>query len=293
MKNILNFQSEQEFQNFFSQLASAEIDSFRAIEGSGGDMGFDGISDQTAYQVYYPSLKNRTDANFIKKINIDLEKIIESIKKLNIEIKKWIFVVPEDLRIKVVLHLNKKTKETGIECKYWGYTKIIELITKYPHIQDSFPNIFLPPVRKGLKNLEEKIAYGYKPRVLNGSVEIIGDNEYEMRRKNIIQEHHQKAVSAIGQYGDSSASIATSVAYQRAANQKLAELKFKKEKSDKAFQLDLADIDDYFDSEKNRINEEMNKRGLFHSGIRLRALGELEIKRKRFIERLKLKYGKK
>jgi len=83
------------------------------------------------------------------------------------------------------------------------------------------------------------------------------------------------------------------MAYQREANKKLRELKLKKEKSDKSFQLDLADIDDFLDSEKEKVDEEMEKRGLFPSGMRLKALGGLEIKRKRFIERLKLKYGKK
>jgi hypothetical protein len=289
---ILRFQSEQEFQNFFGQLASAEISNFQAVEGSAGDSGFDGISDTTAYQVYYPEDKNRTDTNYIKKIDDDVAKIVKSSKELGLNIKEWILVVPEDLRIKVIVHLQKKSQETGLTCKHWGATKLTELITKHPHIQDSFPTIFLPPVREGIKDIQKTLDEGEQPRVLT-SVNIIGDQEYLERRKIIINEYTEQTKSFIRVHGtSSSAYLAADMAYKKEADKKLKELQMEKEKSDRAYQLELDEINEYFEEQIRKVNDDMAKRGIYNSGIRLRKVGLLEVKKKRANERLNLKFGK-
>jgi len=293
MKQILRFQSEQEFQSFFGQLSSAEIPDFQAVEGAGGDKGFDGISGRTAYQVYFPEEKNRSDINYITKIDTNVAKVLESKSALGLEIEHWTFVVPEDLRIEVVAHLQKKSKETGLNCTYWGATKLTELIVKHPHVQDSFPTIFLPPVRKGIGDIQDTLTAGQRPRVLT-SVEIIGDDEYETRRHMITNEYHEKTRSFMRSHGtSSSAHIATDIAYKKEADAKLKELQIKKDTSDRAYALELDEINEYYDSEVERVNHEMSMRGLSASGIKDKALAKIDAQRKRAIERLKLKFGKK
>lgn len=292
MKQLLRFQSEQEFQSFFGQLASAEIPGFQAVEGSGGDGGFDGISGTTAYQSYFPEEKNRTTKKYIEKIDIDVAKVIKSKTKLGIEITDWIFIVPEDLRIEVVAHLQNKAKETGINCTYWGATKLLELITKYPHVQDSFPTIFLPPVRDGIEHIKDSLSAGQKPRVLT-SVEIIGDKEYEQKRTAVIEGYKNKTNSFMPAHGTaSSAYLAADMAFKQEADNELRGLQLKKENSDRAYKLEVDEQNDYYDSEIEKVKEEMNRRGLYSSGIKDRAIGKVEVQRNRALERLKLKYGK-
>lgn len=290
MKQVLNFQSEDEFQNFFGQLTSAEIPGFQAIEGSGGDRGFDGLCGSTAYQVFYPT--KRTVSNYIKKIDNDLSKVINSKDELGLDITDWIFVVPEDLRIEVVAHLNKKSKETGINCLYWGKTKLYELVNKHPHIKDAFPTLFLPPVRKGLSDLSEAIAQGQKPKVMT-TVDVITDAEFKQQKQIIHEEYRQKTQSFMRAHGTaSSAYLQADRIYKNEADKKVKELMMKKERSDRAYALELEEINEYWDGEIKKINDDMARRGIFQSGIRLKAVEEAEIKRKRDIKKLNLKYGK-
>ena len=289
-KQVLNFQSEDEFQNFFGQLTSAELPGFQAVEGSGGDMGFDGLCGSTAYQVFYPA--KRTISNYIKKIENDLSKVIKSKDKLGLEISGWIFVVPEDLRIEVVAHLNKKTKETGINCLYWGKTKLYELVNKHPYIKDAFPTLFLPPVRKGLDDLSKVVARGQKPKVMT-TVDVISDAEFKQQRQIIHEEYRQKTQSFMRAHGtSSSAYLQADRIYKNEADKNVKELMIRKEKSDNAYNLELEEINEYWDEEIEKINNDMARRGIYQSGIRLKAIGQAEVKRKRNIKKLNLKYGK-
>lgn len=290
MKQVLNFQSEDEFQNFFGQLSSAELPNFQAVEGSGGDMGFDGLAGKTAFQVFYPT--KRTVKKYIDKIDRDLKKIIDSKDKLGLVIKKWIFIVPEDLRIEVIAHLQKKTKETKIECTHWGTAKLSELVNKHPHIKDAFPTIFLPPVRKGLTDLSETIALGQRPKVMT-TVEVIADNEFKERRKMIQDDYKERTKSFVHSHGtSSSAHLQADMAYKKEVDKKIRELKILKERSDRAYKLELEEINAFWDSEIKKINEDMARRGIYQSGIRLKAVGEAEVSRKRHIAKLNLKFGK-
>jgi len=292
MKTALKFQSEGEFQNFFGQLCSADIPNFQAVEGSGGDAGFDGLNGSVAYQVYFPEEKNRILKNYIDKIDTDLAKVLANKQKLGIEVTEWIFVVPEDLRIEVVTHLQKKSTETGVSCHYWGATKLLELVTKYPYIQDSFPTIFLPPVRDGIRSIQESLDSGQKPRVLT-SVEVIGDKEYQAKRATLIDEYKNKTQSFLRAHGaSSSAHLAADMAFKNEADGKIKELMLKKEASDKAYALELDEINEYFDELITKTNERMARRGLFQSGIKDNANSKVEIQRKRAVERLNLKFRK-
>lgn len=290
----LHFETGIEFQNFFSQLASASMPSFMPVEGAAGDGGFDGIEGTTAFQAYFPEPQNRKASDFIEKINKDLPKAKETATKLSLTITKWILVIPIDLPIKVIAHLQIKSKETETDCSYWGATKLLELVTKYPHIQDSFPTIFLPPVSEGIKKIQKTLEKDTSPRVLT-SVEIVPDNEYNKQRWEIKWDYDSKMTNLVRDYRGVVAGgnlDEKSTEYQKEYYEKLGNLESKREASEKAYKLELEEINEYFDEEIEKVNEEMDRRGLFSSGIKDRALGKLEIKRNREIEKLKLKYGK-
>lgn len=289
-KQILKFQSEGEFQNFFGQLASAEFEDFQPVEGSGGDLGFDGIKGQTAYQVYYPTKKSQSLSDYKNKIDKDVEKVLASKDKLGFDITEWVLIVPEDLTISVISHLMKKPKETGISCTYWGATKLQQLVTKHPHIQDSFPLIFLPPVRKGIQNLQEIMVSSNRPKVLDNSVEIITDTQYEDEKKLIIAEYQAKTKNFVGQYDtSSSAHIAADTTFQQEMQEKLARLKTKKETSSRAFQLETEEINEVYEEECELIEKEHYP--IWRNPQADKAYEKAASRRDRALERLRMKYG--
>jgi len=294
VKQKLRFISEEEFQSFFGQLSSAEIPDFLPVEGSGGDKGFDGLSGTTAYQAYFPDEKNRTDAKYIDKINKDLDKVIKNKGRLGLKITDWIFVVPEDLRIRVVAHLRKKSKETGINCSYWGATKLLELITKYPHIQDSFPTIFLPPVHEEVKSVRRSLDSGIKATLIktDSPVEIITEQEFAKQKREIEDELNKKLEPYYFGSRPIRENVTERVAVEQEAEEKYRDLQIKRQASNDLYKLELEEIEEKYQEEMERTNEEMNRRGLFHSGIKDRAIGRLEVKKRREVEKLKLKYGK-
>lgn len=294
MKQKLRFQSEQEFQNFFSQLASAEFHDFQAVEGLSGDKGFDGVYDSTAFQSYFPEENNRTDTNFKRKIDEDLQKVLNNSRTLGLDIKEWVFVVPEDLRIDVVAHLIKKTNETGIKCLYWGATKLTELLAKHPHIQESFPTIFLPPVHEGIKDIQQTLDSGIKATMAKSDspMEIITEHDFTRRRQEIRDELSLKVAPYYFGGRPDRTRIKEIVAFEQEAEDKYRDLQIKKQASDKLYDIELEEIGEKYNEAVENTNEEMNRRGLFYSGIKDRAIGRLEVKKNREIERLKLKYGK-
>lgn len=289
MKQALNFQSEQEFQNFFGQLSSAELPDFLAVEGAGGDKGFDGLSDKTAYQVYYPSIK--TSKKYIKKIDDDVAKVQKSKSELGIVIEKWVFVVPEDLGIDVVAHLQKKSQETGMQCTYWGATKLTELLNKHSHVKNAFPGIFLPDLQEEMSGLQGSISKFLRPRN-QFNVEIITEDDFKSIDKSITDKYHNQARGVQNRFGGSSAVFAADEAYRQQANAAHAELRRKKSASDRAYQLEVEELEDVYKEAFTKIRESMNMRGISGSGIEQKELGGLEVWKKREIEKLNLKYGK-
>lgn len=292
MKQILRFQSELEFQNFFAQIRSAEISDFQAIEGSGGDMGLDGIDDDTAYQVFYPEHHNRTVSKYITKIDEDLVKVVKANDELNLGLKRWIFVVPEDLRPKVVVHLRVKSQKTGLKCLYWGATKLNELANKYPHIKNSFPTIFLPDYAPKFDEIITKIDNLPNVGSFNG-IEIIPDDVYNRQLKSIQQEYRDKIQNFVATHGThSSAYIAADDILRKEANKKTEESRLKKEKSDKAYQIALDELNESFDEKLVKLREDFSRRGIYGGGIMLSAEGKLQVKKQRAIDKLNLIFGK-
>ena len=295
MKNNLRFESEKDFQDFFAQIRGAEIPDFQAIEGSGGDMGLDGIDDDTAYQVYFPEPKNRTESNYISKIDTDLEKAIKANTELELGIKKWIFVVPEDLRPKVVAHLRKKTDETGIKCLYWGATKLEELVGKFPHVRNSFPSIFLPDYAPKFDQIVDKIdnlPTNTHSTILDG-VEVVPDTIYSETIKAFREEYNNELRNIVNRFGtNSSTHIAAGQIAKEKIDRQIRELNLKKERSDKAYAIALEELNETFDEKLSEIREDYARRNIFDSGMRIRDEGKLGIKRQRAIDKLNLIFGK-
>ncbi|MBI2314782.1 hypothetical protein HYU93_01855 [Candidatus Daviesbacteria bacterium] len=287
-KQILRFQSEGEFQNFFGQLASAEFEDFQPVEGSGGDFGFDGIKGKTAYQVYYPTKKSQSLGDYKDKIDEDVEKVLASEDKLGFDITDWVLVVPEDLTINVISHLTKKSKETGITCTYWGATKLQQLVTRHPHIQDSFPLIFLPPVRKGIQNLQEIMVSSNRPKILDNTIEIMTDTEYEDLKKIIISECLTKT-KALPFENDPSSNPFKEEPLLNEMNEKLARLKAKKQASSRAFQLEADEINEAYKEECEQI--EKTYYPTYRNPEADKAYGKAANRRDRALERVRMKYG--
>lgn len=225
MKQSLHFLNEQEFQTFCSQLFFAEMPSFHAIEGSGGDGGLDGLDGTTAFQDFFPDVKNRNDSNYKAKIDDSLEKLSKTITKEQFSVTRWIFVTPEDLRAPLIIYLQKKSKELGFECLSWGATKLTELVNKHPHIRNSFPAIFLPDVKEDIGDVKDGIIALNRPRS-SLNIEIITDKEFREKDAEIDNAYRQQVQGAIQRFGtSSSAHIAASEAHREEANRKKRELR--------------------------------------------------------------------
>ena len=247
MRAILKFQSAQEFQIFFSQLISCEIPDFMPVDGSSGDSGFDGIDNETAYQVYFPEQHNRTNKKYIAKIDKDLKKVLKN--KLGLKIKKWVFVVPEDLRMPVIAHLIKKSKEAGVKLTYIGANTLTQLASKYPHIIDSFPLIFMPSVKEDIKEVKSLVKQKGKMVSLDG-VEVIGDEEFS-RAIEQIRKKYQPGIDMIPKRPDGSLYRPNARDLEHIAEMQSLqeELGSKKRRSDQAFELDVC-----FSEQKLRRN---------------------------------------
>lgn len=291
MKQVLRFITNDQFQSFTSQLFSEELLSFQAIEGAGGDGGLDGIDGTTAYQMYFPEVKNRNKKHYVAKIDTDLAKLQATMAKQNLTITRWILVVPDDLGTDVVLHLQLKAKELGIECLYWGATKLTALVNKYPYIRDAFPEVFLPDVKQDLAVVKDGVAS--LNRKQDNFTEIITDDEFFRLRKQLGEEGQQKARQMANTVPPGSAQQQVSQAVMAEANKKIQELTARKTTSDRFYQLAEDEINETYDDLLTKTRSDFVARGLGSSGFANKALADVEVKRDRELERLRLKYGKK
>lgn len=291
IKQRLRFASEIEFQSFFAQLSLAEFPDFQAVDGAGGDMGFDGIRGMTAYQVYFPEEKNRMDRKYVSKIDEDLDKILRNKEKLGLKITEWIFVVPEDLRIRPITHLMKKTAESGIKCLYWGATKLTELTSKHPYITDSFPYIFMPSVKNDLNDIKSSLKQLSRP-ISHANIGIITDGEFH-RELGSISKEYQPRIDSIPRRPDGSLyrPDRQDLDYISEMQEKIEELRERKNQSDQTYGLELKDAIEWYDELTEKAEEDFAAKGLYNSGLKYRSIGKLRDQKKREIEKLKLKYG--
>jgi hypothetical protein len=289
MKAILHFITSEQFQSFTSQLFSEELPSFQSIEGAGGDGGLDGIEGTTAYQMYFPEVKNRDKKHYVAKMDADLAKLQATMAKQNLTITKWILVVPDDLSTDVVLHLQAKSNELGIECLYWGATKLTALVNKYPYIRNAFPEVFLPHVKQDLAEVKDGVAS--LNRKQDNFTDIITDDEFFRLRKQLTQEGQANARQMAGRFNGSGAQLASQAVIAE-TNKKIQALTTKKTTSDRFYKLAEDEINETYGELLTKTRSSFATRGLSSSGLENKALADVEVKRKRELERLRLKYGK-
>lgn len=291
MKQILHFLDEGDFQNFTGQLFSEELPSFQAIEGAGGDGGLDGIEGETAYQMFFPEQKNRTKKKYIEKIDKDLAKLKETIESHDLTVTRWIFVVPEDLHYEIVLHLKKKSKEYGIECLYWGATKLTALVNKHPHIKNAFPGIFLTDLKVDMERVTDSVSE-LSRRTASSTTDIIKEDDFNAEMQRIKSQMQGEMHSVNTRFGNTSVPQVASVAIQKKYMPMIDALQRRKQASDKMYDLELREINMQFDELVEKKNGEHVGRGTYHSGFRLQDIEKIEEKRQIELEKLSVKYGK-
>ena len=81
--------------------------------------------------------------------------------------------------------------------------------------------------------------------------------------------------------------------FRNDAIKKTKDLQLRKEKSDKAYQIAVEELNDSYDDNLSKLREDFNRRGIFGGGMMLSATGKLEVRKQRAIEKLNLLFGKK
>ena len=188
------------------------------------------------------------------------------------------------------MNLQKKSKEVGFECIYWGATKLTALVNKYPYIRDAFPEIFLPDVKQDLASVKDGIENLHRKQ--DSFTDIMTDEEFFSRRQRLTQEGQQNARQLMQRVPPGSAQQQASQIVTAETNKKIQELADQKKRSDRFYELARQEINDFFEEELTKKQGEIAARGLTHSGIGQQAIEAVERKRKRELERLDLKYGK-
>ncbi|HMI09536.1 MAG TPA: hypothetical protein VK497_04045 [Candidatus Saccharimonadales bacterium] len=289
MKQELAFITSDDFEDFTSQLIALELPGFMAVEGSGGDGGLDGLDGTTAYQMYFPEPKHRDAKHYISKIDQTLSRVQNTIKEQELEITRWILVIPQDAHFTVVAHLQRKSKETGIECLYWGATHLTALLARHPQIRDNFPEILLPDVKSDLGEVKTSLTRMSVPRTEH-NVEIVTDEDYQKQREALRDELRMRFRSAQSLPG--SAAMAASNAYRSQMEKRFLALDTKKAASDRAYDLDFDDIKDHLEQELKKKESDLAQRGMSSAGFGLQELDDIRQRWHREVERLRMKYGK-
>jgi hypothetical protein len=291
MKSILHFLNESDFQSFTSQLFGEEMPDYMSIEGAGGDGGFDGIEGDTIFQMFFPEPKNRTKQHYIKKIDADIPKARATADKLGFDANNWVLVVPEDLSTEVTVHLINKAKESNFKGTYWGANKLASLVSKYPHIKEAFPGVFLPELKSNVKRIDEGVDEIKQQLAAQGG-EVMTDTEYTSRMQNLKMRQQQEMRTFSSIVGNSSAQQQVHQAVNLKYQPLLLDLGAKKAASDRLYELEKTGLETKHNKRRDEINQDHSNRGVFHSGMRINALRIADEEFNVEAEKLALKYGK-
>ena len=279
MKSILHFLNQSDFESFTSQLLGEDRPNFMAIEGAGGDGGVDGVDGDTVFQMYFPETKNRNKQHYIKKIDTDILKARATADKLNFEAKNWILVVPEDLSTEVTLHLVAKAKEHGFSGMYWGATK------------EAFPGVFLPELKSNVERIDQGVGE-IKQQLLAQAGEIMTETEFASRIQLLKQQQQFELRNLQSRVGDSSAQQTVHQAVNLKFQPLFLDLQAKKAASDRLYELEKRELEAEHEVNRNKINADHQSRGVYHSGMRIKALHDADVSHNTKAEKLALKYGK-
>jgi hypothetical protein len=262
-----------------------------AIEGAGGDGGFDGVDGDTVFQMYFPETKNRDKQHYIRKIDTDIPKARATANRLNFEAKTWILVVPEDLSTDVTLHLVAKAKEYGFNGMYWGATKLSALVTKYPHIKEAFPGVFLPELKSNVERIDQGVDE-IKQQLITQAGQIMTESEFISRVQLLRQQQQSELRNLQSRIGNSGAQQVAHQAVNLKFQPLFLDLQTKKAASDRLYELEKQELEAKHEVARDKINADHQRRGVFHSGMRIKALYDADVNRNVKAEKLALKYGK-
>ena len=187
----------------------------------------------------------------------------------------------------VGIHLQKVSKETGINCSYWGATKLKALLSKYPEIRQNFPTIFLPELKQDMGEVKNGIAKLHSQNTEHG-IQIITEQEYTALMEPINDDIRALARSGIREEGG----YEPNSGFRKQLDKRYTELQAKKAASDRVYEMDLEEIIERYDEEVENKISELARRGVLHSGFVLQDIEKINTRRGREIERLKMKYGK-
>lgn len=156
--HIREIRNPQLFQDFVQQLLAAENRDFEVLDDSAGDKGNDGYipSKRTLFAIYCPE-KPRTPSDYRKKILSDLRKAVHLRDEYQYKIRKWIFVTPNPLTEELNRYLKKSAEKRGFQATSWSEKRLLNLLARFSEVQDSFPDIALPTVKRELSNLSTSV----------------------------------------------------------------------------------------------------------------------------------------
>jgi hypothetical protein len=148
------------------------------------------------------------------------------------------------------------------------------------------------PPKAALEELGEMIDTSVRRAMGKSNITPYTDAEFKQDMDQAQSDFNDQAKSAQARFGGSSAAKQVSIAYQKQATKKRMEFQRRKAASDRMFELGLADIEDDFAAKVKAKTVELHERGMFHSGIGQQEIGDIEARKEREIEKLKIEYGK-
>ncbi|MCK5615697.1 hypothetical protein KAR91_78265 [Candidatus Pacearchaeota archaeon] len=143
-------------------------DDFQVIEGTRSDQGNDGYitSEKRILAIYCPvKPENRTDRDYRRKINSDLEKAEQLKESGKLEIKKWTFITPGKLSNNVILHLKNKAKEFNFEGNHLEATFLANELYRNRHLLEKFPSLHIPTIESKLDEILKELKKNHKEEI--------------------------------------------------------------------------------------------------------------------------------
>lgn len=155
--NLRDFKNSSEFERFCKLLFKAEWDSFQS-PAKYHDYGIDGyIPGEKIFACYFPEKSNPQEKDYKSKIKEDLKRLDNSIKKLGVKAKEWIFVTPEALPTEIISFIREESSKTGLSGYLYSSNDLTKLLLGHPKIKTQFPDLVLPDVAQQIEETNKKL----------------------------------------------------------------------------------------------------------------------------------------
>jgi hypothetical protein len=178
----------------------------------------------------------------------------------------------------------------GLTCYYRGAQEKYLPEYKGSHHAAVMLSEFLPELKQEMSSIRLEMAKLARPVSVN-NIEIVTDADY-IRERQILHDEQRSLVRSTLSITNGAAVGAINEAARIETRKKMDYLSARKARSDRYYDIELAEINDQYDDEVERAKALLNTRGMLHSGATQLELERLEKKRGREILKLKMKYGK-